>query len=126
MNRDSSRRRRPGGYWRFLAHEAPQPGERMCGPAITDESTKHPPSIFDEIVVDRWLHVEQMDVSRWWMNVGGVTVWIEVSRDGKPRQVTVYGPGDYDDPAEGCDYSLAWSAEDTGRGPHERKIAGRR
>jgi hypothetical protein len=67
---------------------------------------------FDELVVGRWIHLEQMDTGRWWMNVGGVTVNITADRDGRPKVVDVYGPGDYGEAVEGCRYSLAWSADD--------------
>ena len=68
---------------------------------------------FDELVVggtkDVWLHVEQMDTGTWWMNVGGVTLWVTADRYGRPRRVTVYGPSDYDSPREGCEYECAWT-----------------
>lgn len=69
---------------------------------------------FDELAVGRWIHLEQMDAGKWWMNVGGVTVNVTADRDGRPKVVDVYGPGDYDDAAEGCRYSLTWSAGDGG------------
>lgn len=51
---------------------------------------------FDEIAVDDWLHVEQMDDAAWWLRVGDAWIWVEVSEDGKARSVTVrrgeYGP----------------------------------
>lgn len=67
---------------------------------------------FDELVAGRWLHVEQMDSGFWWMNIGGVTVHVRADRDGRPKRVTVSGPGDYDDPVPGCEYELDWSAPD--------------
>jgi len=66
---------------------------------------------FDELVVGQWLHVEAQDATRWWMNVGGVTVWVTVDRDGRAKKVTVYGPGDYARPVPGCEYDVDWSAE---------------
>lgn len=43
------------------------------------------------------------------MTIGGVTVNVTADRDGRPRQVDVYGPGDYDGRREGCQYSVTWS-----------------
>ena len=39
---------------------------------------------FDELTVGRRLPVEQGDAGRWWMNIGGATVWIGADRDGCP------------------------------------------
>jgi hypothetical protein len=40
--------------------------------------------IFDELVIDEWLHVEQMDTRHWWMRVGGTHINIWIARDGVP------------------------------------------
>ena len=64
---------------------------------------------FDELVIGSWIHLEQMDNGRWWMNVGGVTINVTADRDGQPKVVDVYGPGDYADLVEGCKYELTWS-----------------
>jgi len=66
---------------------------------------------FDELVIGRWIHLEQQDAGKWWCNIGGVTINVAADRDGRPRRVDVYGPGDYDGPAEGCAYSLSWGSE---------------
>lgn len=62
---------------------------------------------FDELVVGRrpWLHIEQMDAGRWWMNIGGVVVWIGVDRDGTPKAITVLTPGE-DEKVPGCRYEV--------------------
>lgn len=75
-----------------------------------------PGTEFDELVVDSWLHVEQMDTGTWWANIGGVTLHVRVDRDGRPKHVTVHGPGDYDYPVEGCGYEIIWS-DRTGKEP---------
>lgn len=67
---------------------------------------------FDELVVGRWIHLEQMDTGVWWMSVGGVVLNICADRDGRPRQVDVFGPGCYDDAVPGCKYSCAWLGEE--------------
>jgi len=65
---------------------------------------------FDELVVGQWIHIEQLDVGLWWMNIGGVTIHVAADRDGRPKSVTIDGPGHYDDPRAGCTYELrAWT-----------------
>lgn len=99
----TGRVRRAGGRWRLLAHEALPHG--ASGQA---HHVEIPGTEFDELVVGAWLHVEQMGSGSWWMAVGGVTVHVRADRDGRPKHVMVHGPGDYDDPAEGCSYKLVW------------------
>mgnify|MGYP003578201277 CR=1 FL=1 len=96
--------RRAGSPWRVLAWKL-KGREATEAVNVSDPSTE-----FDELCVGRWLHVEQMDSGRWWMNVGGVTLWVEADRDGRPKLVPVFGPKDYDQPAEGCKYELTWRA----------------
>ena len=60
----------PGKKWRVLAHD----GEGTIEHA--DEGT------FDELVVDHWLHIEQMDTRNWWMRVGDVELSVTVDPDG--------------------------------------------
>ncbi|MBO6934706.1 MAG: hypothetical protein JJ863_07020 [Deltaproteobacteria bacterium] len=62
--------RRPGAEWRVLAHDG---GEEI---ALKDRG------VFDELVVDHWLHIEQMEERRWWMRVGDVMVMVRVHPDG--------------------------------------------
>lgn len=129
--------RRPGSPWRILVHEwlgkkhrsqgndACEYGKswhvandpRFGGGGEDSEWSKHitlPGTEFDELVIGRWIHLEQMDETRWWINIGGVTVWVTADRDGRPKHITVYGPGDYDEPTEGCEYELSWSQESEG------------
>ena len=52
---------RPGSTWRFLAWtKSGDPIERQSKGGET----------FDELVVDDWLHIEQMDRDTWWMRIG--------------------------------------------------------
>ena len=67
---------------------------------------------FDELVIGRWIHLEQMDAGAWHIIIGGVVVTVRADRDGRPKRVAVYGPGDYDGPADGCEYDLTWTAGD--------------
>jgi hypothetical protein len=39
-------------------------------------------SVFDEVVIDDWLHVEQMDDNHWWMRVGDACINVTLL-DGK-------------------------------------------
>ena len=66
---------------------------------------------FDEMVIGRWIHLEQQDAGEWWMSIGGVVVNVTADRDGRPRRVSVHGPGDYDGPVVGCVYEVVWSAD---------------
>lgn len=38
---------------------------------------------FDELVLDDWLHVEQMDRGVWWLQLGGASFNVSVARDGR-------------------------------------------
>lgn len=85
---------RPGGIrWRsrslvtrggFLAHPD-------SGAALGLKATARERICFDELVVDDWLHIEQMDDRQWWLSLGGVHIWVRipvkgpvvVSHDGK-------------------------------------------
>lgn len=123
--------RRPGSPWRILAHTwigKRQGGlrygdswhvdneagvtdreERIDGGLYFSREYHFPGTEFDELVVGEWLHVEQMSGRRWWMNVGGVTLWVTADKDGKPKRVTVFGPTDCDVPREGCVYECEWT-----------------
>lgn len=102
-----------GSRWRLLVHDAEGKAfhvtsNRAFGGPVSDSPsstvTVLPGTEFDELVLGEFLHLEQMDTGRWWLNVAGLTVWIEADPDGKPTSVNVYGPGDYDEPVEGVRY----------------------
>lgn len=38
----------------------------------------------DEVVIDAWFHLEQMDHGTWWMQIGDARVWVQVGSDGRP------------------------------------------
>ena len=69
--------RKAGARWRLLAWTDTQ--------RIDIRHDQHPGAIFDELVVDHWLHVEQMDTGTWWMRVGNQTFLVHVDRDGRLR-----------------------------------------
>lgn len=62
---------KPGATWRFLAKD----GER--------EVTAENEGVFDELVVDGWLHLEQMTENTWWMRVGDARIDIKVLPGGR-------------------------------------------
>jgi len=75
---------------------------------------------FDELVIGApWIHLEQMDTGVWWCSIGGVTINVKADRDGRPRQVDVYGPDDYDGRVPGCRYSISWSGPEADGGGSE-------
>lgn len=61
---------RPGMKWRLLAHAGDTP--------IEFENR----GVFDELVVDNWLHVEQMDDDTWWLRVGDARISVRIHVDG--------------------------------------------
>lgn len=94
----------PGFTWRILAHHRTPPlragytdksWEMGAGPRWQDRpNTLDGDWELDEVVIDDWFHIEQMDVRVWWMQVGNQdgnlkTLWVTVDRDGK-AEVRVY------------------------------------
>jgi hypothetical protein len=102
----SRKLRRAGSQWRLLAH-----GDFDGKFSNEAHGVEIPGTEFDELVVGKWIHIEQMDTGHWWMDIGGVTVRVKADRDGRPLSVAVYGPGDYADAVDGCSYSLTWNKE---------------
>lgn len=76
-----SKRHMPGSKWRLRAVNAQ--GEEF----ISNETSGkwH----FDEVVVDHWLHVEQMSQREYWLKVGDAHIWIDIGEDGFARNVTL-------------------------------------
>jgi hypothetical protein len=60
----------PGKRWRLLAHE---------GEGSFEVENR---GIIDEVVIDNWLHLEQMDEQEWWMRLGDARIWIYVEPTG--------------------------------------------
>lgn len=115
MNEDPARR--AGAHWRVLVHNMAahgatgachdiksHPGEGNLPSSVGNPETRRrideaaaqhrvqtvlPGTEFDEVVVGKFLHLEQMDGGRYWLNVGGVHVNIEADRDGRPTHVHV-------------------------------------
>lgn len=62
---------KPGSAWRFLSHRADSSLELQND------------GVFDELVVDDWLHVEQMDHAQWWLRIGDARVFVTLLDDGR-------------------------------------------
>ena len=58
-----------------------------------------PDSVFDELVIDDWFHLEQMDTRLWWMRVGDYHLWVRIPAKGDPivthngQELETYGLG---------------------------------
>jgi hypothetical protein len=73
------KRRLPGYQWRTLAH--PDKGsERVQQRYDGTEGV-----CFDELVVDDWFHMEQMNTRDWWIGLGGVMINVHIPAKGKPH-----------------------------------------
>lgn len=132
-----TRLRRAGNPWRILVHQAEPHGasgdaynvasDNTFGggtgedtSVVADRKTYHQRHIelagteLDELVVGKWIHIEQMNTGYWWMNIGGVTVHVKADRDGNAKHVTVHGPDDWSSAVAGCGYTLDWGGMDSG------------
>jgi hypothetical protein len=56
----------PGARWRFLAHQ--EQGSLQL----------QNQGVFDELVADDWLHIEQMEETMWWMRLGDARITVTV------------------------------------------------
>lgn len=83
MGKKSKRIRNPGTRWRVLA--------RYKGGDVSADvrDAGNFDEIVDEVVVDDWLHVEQMTDRTWFMSIGNGAeyrkIWVTVRRDGSTR-----------------------------------------
>jgi hypothetical protein len=64
--------RAPFGSWRVVEREGDVKVEHV-GRAV-----------FDELHVDAWLHVEQLEDRVWWMRVGDARLTVSIAPDGQP------------------------------------------
>jgi hypothetical protein len=93
-----------GSSWRVLAHDARDVAEpfdvhsreydrRNDGVAAhrngASYNSRHESrtrqEVFDELVIDGWLHLEQMTARSWWLRIGKEAVFITIDRDGNPK-----------------------------------------
>lgn len=68
--RSAPRTQPPGSDWRILARRGEQRIE------LANQG------VFDELVVDQWLHLEQLDERSWWLRIGDVRLVAVVADDG--------------------------------------------
>jgi hypothetical protein len=40
--------------------------------------------VFDELAIDSWFHLEQMDTRQWWLGIGEHGFDITIDKKGKP------------------------------------------
>jgi hypothetical protein len=67
----------PGKRWRMLIR---------TGTRAEPKTLEHRnEGVLDELVVDDWLHLEQMDTRAWWMRVGDYTLDIYIEKDGTAK-----------------------------------------
>jgi hypothetical protein len=73
----------PGRKWRFSAYHDGREGRDVARCRVNVENV----GTFDELVVDGWIHVEQMSRARWWVRLGDRTFWVRVGKDGNAAKV---------------------------------------
>ena len=81
---------KPGSKWRFKVGDAV---ERLIAEDIHIAGDG---PVFDELAVDKWFHLEQMDEDLWWMSIGSHVLWVRVGDDGEAIDVSYYPPGEWD------------------------------
>lgn len=81
------KRHKAGSHWRILVHERIGKG---YGKQIEDShETYQEHTEFDELVIDEWIHLEQMDTNHWWMRLGPLMVHVTVGERGQARTIQV-------------------------------------
>jgi hypothetical protein len=81
--REKTPRPVPGALWRILAKDDSR------------EISLENEGIFDELVIDDWFHLEQMDERRWWIRVGDARIDVVVDENGRVKvsvERDVYDP----------------------------------
>lgn len=53
-----------------------------------------PGTVFDELAVDHWIHMEQLDTRTWSLGIGDHQLSIYIPRDGSPPVLRHYELGD--------------------------------
>lgn len=85
-----------------LTSRVPTPAQRDD----TEVIVRPDHTFVDEVVIGDWLHVEAMNRREYWMNVAGVTLWIQLRKDGSVKSVRTYAAGTYDEPWDGVQYTM--------------------
>jgi hypothetical protein len=73
----------PGFRWRILAHHTDEHGFNQGGRVEVRSTDFDCPVEFDELVIDHWFHLEQMDDRDWWMQVGDWHINVRIDAKGK-------------------------------------------
>ena len=68
--------KKPGMHWRTLAWN------EKTGQKVEQDFKPKDNVQFDELVIDDWLHIEQMDTHNYWMSIGDAAVNVTI-RNGK-------------------------------------------
>ena len=79
-----------GRRWRILAQNDEGGSVELYSPEYAEEEKargRHVHSApisteFDELVIDNWLHLEQMDHGHWWMRLGDAYILVTAHEDG--------------------------------------------
>ena len=92
---------RPGSVWRVLAQ-----GPRSARMSLEVDMNDPPSTMvggnylvsrtaaeFDELVVDKWFHIERMSGRVWWMAIrhedgNELVVWVTVGKDGRASRIS--------------------------------------
>lgn len=78
MSNEPPEKKLPGSAWRLLT---------STGFSVENEG------VLDEVVVDQWMHLEQMDERLWWMRLGDARLLIEIDERGNAN--VSFEPGFY-------------------------------
>ncbi len=86
-----------GNSWRILAYgpngekfefyspEYDKKNKAMCERLklpVKDNVPLAPDTVLDELCIDNWFHIEQMDHNAWWMQVGDACINVIIKEDG--------------------------------------------
>lgn len=81
----------PGYRWRILAHKRYNKGitgddsyPQKHEVAVSSEDYENPIE-FDELVIDHWFHLEQMDDRSWWIGLGNWHINVIIDSNGIPH-----------------------------------------
>ena len=85
------KRHMPGTEWRTLAWKDADDGTPHAV-QIEDDSDNHGGSVFDELVIDGWFHLEQMTDSAYWIGItredgSRLTLWVQVGERGQAKSI---------------------------------------
>ena len=70
------RRPLPGRTWSILAHGTNRP-------AIDLQFDQKSRTTFDELIIDDWFHIEQMDDRAYWVRVGPLVLFVRIPSNGE-------------------------------------------